>query len=514
MVATPAETHGPGLSRRVAAEAPILAGLLAILAAFLVGFWPTFAWLASEWSGGAGVMSHGFLVAAISIFLIWRAIDAFSVAERAPAWMVLPALLGLSFIWLLGKVATVVAVQTLVLPLILLAALATAFGPKATRPFVFAIMYFYFAVPAWEYLQFVFQAITVWVVDAALALTGILAHVDGNFVHVPSGTFEIADGCSGLNFILAGLSLAVLYGHLYYRSPGRFLLLTSVMLLAAMIGNWVRVFSIVLIGYNTEMQSSLVSDHLTFGWILFAVLMIPVFFVARRLEDSDGDDDASASRSASPTTDKNQLTAALGLAAAILAMIVGPVWAGAVSTSSADARSVDLQLPTADGQWIGPTSARWDWTPEFAGPDAERLAEYRSVDGFVLSYSNVYLSQQQDRELIYYSNSVSGNWRRVADLDSRTANAAGFEQVAAENYAGSWLIWYRYQIADGFETGGTKAKIRQALSALTGRPVAGAIAFATLCEPDCDTATMLLSDFVADVGNGVRVTSTAGAQVE
>jgi len=35
-----------------------------------------------------------------------------------------------------------------------------------------------------------------------------------NYVHIPSGTFEIAGGCSGLHFFIVALAISALYGEL------------------------------------------------------------------------------------------------------------------------------------------------------------------------------------------------------------------------------------------------------------------------------------------------------------
>ena len=69
MVATHAETHGHEGARGVAADAPVLIGLSLLVCAYLLAYWPTFVWVAGEWSAGAGVMSHGYLVSLISIVL-------------------------------------------------------------------------------------------------------------------------------------------------------------------------------------------------------------------------------------------------------------------------------------------------------------------------------------------------------------------------------------------------------------------------------------------------------------
>ncbi len=505
------ETAGSAEAARTHATIPVALGLACIVMAFVIGFLPSILWMAGEWSASSGALSHGYLVVAISAVLLLRAIPQVAAGELLPAWWLLPVVLGLSVVWLLGYVATVVAVQTMVLPAILLAAVVAAYGLKASRPLVFAILFIYFAVPAWDHLNFIFQAITVFVVGTLIRVTGIPALLYGNFVELSVGTFQIAGGCSGLSFVIAGLSLAVLYAHLYYTRLRQKILLLMLTLLMAMLGNWIRVYTIILIGYRTRMQSSMVDDHLTFGWILFGVLLVPVFFVARRLEDIEPAGTIKPDiRTKNAGINKPAWT---GVGAAVVAMLAGPIWANTVSQSRVAANSLELQLPPGSGDWQGPQQSRWDWAPEFAGATVERTVQYGSDGKIVLVYANLYLSQEQDKELVFVLNSLSGSWRE-ARPDNRvsgtvtSANGLEFRQLAARNYAGNWLIWYRYQVGGRYETNDVQAKIAQAWETLKGRPEAGIIAFAAPCAKSCDDAAAVLHDFVEEFGHTIQVNSS------
>src|SRR5690606_37908570 len=50
--------------------------------------------------------------------------------------------------------------------------------------------------------------------------------------------------------------------------------------LLALLTNWLRIFLLVVIGYQTEMKSSLMEDHEFFGWVLFALVMLPAIYYA------------------------------------------------------------------------------------------------------------------------------------------------------------------------------------------------------------------------------------------
>jgi len=466
--------------------------------------------MAGEWSGSGGVLSHGYLVAAISAWLLARSLHNFVATTVSPAWWCLAVVLGLSLTWLLAVVANVAALQSVVLPVLLLAATVTAFGVQSSRTIAFPILYFSFALPAWEHLQFIFQAITVRIVHLLILIADIPVYVEGNYVFLSVGTFEIAGGCSGLSFILAGLSLAVLYGHLYYSTWKQKIILIAATVLVAMIGNWIRVFAIICIGYVSEMQSPIIGDHLTYGWILFSILMIPLAFFARWLEIGSFADQAvppNATKFAASTEPTR--FSLVALLATMLTLAVGPVWALAVVPSDSDRMSVSLLLPDAPQGWVGPSRTVWEWRPEFVGASAERLAEYRSETATVLAYENIYLTQEQGKELIFLFNDIKGNWSLDRDVQMSTlvnAGSAGkFRQLNTRDLNGSWLIWYRYSINGRAVTNDLQGKFMQAIAVLRGSPEAGIIAFASMCKPSCEETQVIMAEFVGALGDGATV---------
>jgi len=483
-------------------------GLLATISIFLVMYWPSIAWVTGEWSDSSGVVSHGYLIAVISGYLLLRALNAFAIAPMSPLSWLLPIVVGLSVIWLLAYVANVAAVQTAVLPIILLLTIAAAFGVSAGRTTAFAILYLYFGLPALNHLQFIFQAITTNVVHVLIRITGLPAYIEENFVFLPVGTFEIAAGCAGLAFILAALSLAVLYGHLHYNTFRQAAILIAISLAVAMLGNWIRVFTIVSIGHFSAMQSPLVDNHLTFGWFMFAVLMVPVFFVARRLESREPQQSNDGSVGRNPTRYHSKISLS-GLFVAIAALCVGPVWNALAVPAHVESDRVTLALPDEVAGWTGPLPTAWDWQPRYSGVTAENMVEYRSSGVTVLAYTNVYLRQQQGSELVFFDNDIAGSWRsdRPTSGDGVvTVNSAGdFRQVIVQSAYGSWLIWYRYEVGGTYATSDMRAKIVQAFSTLRGKPEAGVVAYAILCQMSCEIAETLLANFVAAMG--ARATS-------
>src|SRR5262249_20634373 len=138
------------------------------------------------------------------------------------------------------------------------------------RRAAFPLAFLYFALPLWDYLNPLVHAATVHAVRLMLRLVGVPAFFSGDTVSIPAGTFAIEDGCSGLHFVIVALAIAALVGEMRqdgWRLRVRWL---ATALVLAMITNWIRVFSIILLGHFTLMQNYIVRvSHYWYGWALF-----------------------------------------------------------------------------------------------------------------------------------------------------------------------------------------------------------------------------------------------------
>jgi exosortase A len=304
----------------------------ALVAATALLYWPSIASLWRRWAPDPSY-SHGWLIFAISAWLVWREAQAGRLADGRPSILGVVALLGLGAAWLLAMAGSIGIVQWLLLPALLFAAAFALYGWTALRRLWFPLGFTLFAIPMWNWLGPLLQDITVDVVGQALMVLRIPALLDGHRVHLPAGSFEIVEGCSGMHFFLVSGTLACLYGWLWYRRPMRTLALLGIALAVAMVANWLRVFFVIYAGHKTGMQHFLVQvDHYYFGWVMYMVMMAPVFFLARRLEPQEADADAAPLHAAADHAAAAPVAAGSGNAAwrpyagaALAALAVGPL---------------------------------------------------------------------------------------------------------------------------------------------------------------------------------------------
>lgn len=255
-----------------------LTGLLAVLIIF---FHSTATALLSRWLKFDQSLSHGLPTAGIFIFLLWRITAKPSAQDSSRTnWLLSIALGLLSIGWyFFESINLQLASAGLLLGLFTLY-IASSFSLATARQLLPLIVMFLFAIPLWGELTDSLVELSSIVVGRLVELVGITAIIEGNNILIPSGIIQIAEGCSGLRYLTISLLLAyivcLLNGYNVRQSSAALAIAT----LLGLLTNWIRIAALVIIGYQTNMQSPLMHDHEMFGWILFAVIILPALYLA------------------------------------------------------------------------------------------------------------------------------------------------------------------------------------------------------------------------------------------
>ena len=195
--------------------------------------------------------------------------------------LLIPCSIAAVFFWR----SDIEVLQLLLLPPVVLFAVLAAFGTAVTRAVAVPIAFLYFAVPAWNVvLTAPMQSLTVWVTRLLTPLAGLPASFQGNLISFQNGiTFEITPACSGVGFLVQGLAIATLLGALEQASLARRLRLLASMIPVALVSNWIRVLTIIELGYSSRMHSTLAtSNHVAFGYFLFVLALVAYVWFATR----------------------------------------------------------------------------------------------------------------------------------------------------------------------------------------------------------------------------------------
>ncbi len=229
-----------------------------------------------------GTYSHAPLIPLISIYLLYFSFtnNSFKFRQRH-SWVAALCLLLAGIFYFISITAQISLGYWLSLLCLLLAAVVFlfCFNINITFPIFFLI----FLLPIWGVLTTPLQQLSIAAVSTIMNMTSVPVYIEEQFVHIPSGTFEIAGGCSGLRYLLVSLAISSLYVFLYIRSAINATALIIFAILGALLTNWLRISALIIIGHETEMTSSLMEDHNNFGWYLYIPFMIALFYLGNKL---------------------------------------------------------------------------------------------------------------------------------------------------------------------------------------------------------------------------------------
>ncbi len=259
---------------------------LAVLFLMTAMFWPTFYSMAEVWERSE-TFAHGYLIFPISAWLIWRMRDELALIQPRPDWRGLILLTAAGAGWLLADAGSVNVVAQFAFIAMLIAAVWTLLGWTFVWAAFFPLMFLFFAVPVGEFLIQPLMGVTADFTVSMLQATGIPVYREGMFFSIPSGDWSVVEGCSGLRYLIASITLGVLYAYLTYRSWQRRLLFSIAAIIVPVFANSGRAYMIVMIAHLSDMKLALGVDHYIYGWVFFGIVMLLLFWIGSFWREDD-----------------------------------------------------------------------------------------------------------------------------------------------------------------------------------------------------------------------------------
>jgi len=438
---------------------------------FIFTFYETLHSIFLLWTMYGRGYSHGLLLFAISIYLGWEAYKNHA-PNTPPAGISYFALIisfGLCVLWAATNLAGIAIGQQLLLPLILLALIAALFGNHYAKIFIFPISFLYLGLPFWDVSKPLLQGLTVSAVQVMVNASSLTAYVHGNYIQIPSGTFQVAQSCAGMRYMLVALTLTILHSYLSFQA----LLPRSIMILwglgLSLLANWIRVYLIVLIGYKSQMQSSIVTDHDTFGWVVFAVTMAPMFFATNLIARWD------RPASKEPHIVQNKASLPLGTrshfnsTAALLVAAIMLLTTGLSNLPNFYERTATFTYPEEHtGTWHR-SLVRPLWQPAFINASKTVNYSYEESDHQVALHVFYYEKQSEDSELVSDDNQLATSpWHTVATEKMTLAGGEVINRSIIRNGQHRKLVLHWYHIGERRFDTEIKAKLAQVINILTG----------------------------------------------
>ncbi|MDO6824565.1 exosortase/archaeosortase family protein [Marinobacter sp. 1_MG-2023] len=267
--------------RKTLDNLPLSRPYLIVTAIAVLIFYPTWARLAEAWLEFEQVLAHGLATAIIFLGLLLIHPPG-QIDRQAPlkpyhlAGAVL--LIVTTLVWGLLELVRIDTLAYLLLPAGLFATAWALLGFPRTLKFLPYILLLSLSLPIWADVVPALVDLASIVVGTWVGWFGMTALIEGNSITLPYGRLLIADGCSGIRYFAIAILLAMMTSILNdYRWRGWLITLLSAALIG-LVANWVRITILVVVAYETDMQSEIIADHETMGWMVFGAFILPALY--------------------------------------------------------------------------------------------------------------------------------------------------------------------------------------------------------------------------------------------
>jgi exosortase A len=510
--------EGIGRGWRLAFPAVILA-ILAILAIYR----QTAESIVEIWARSE-TFAHGYMIVPISVALIWGRRKELSQLVPSPDYLGFVLLGGLGLAWLVASAGQVQVLQQYAMVAMIPAAVIAIAGRRVAWALAFPLAFLLLGVPIGEVLIPPLMDWTANFTVTALKVSGIPVFREGTFFSIPSGNWSVVEGCSGLRYLIASITVGTLYAYLTYQKLWKRMLFVALSVIVPIIANGFRAYMIVMIAHLSDMKLALGVDHLIYGWVFFGLVMLLLFWIGSLWRDDSGPRIGRANDPA-PAPTARPSPAWIGCAAVGAVVLSGawPLYAAQLDRSAA-IEAVQLETPAPARGWSLENTTATDWIPRYQGSATSVFQTYRKGDRVVVLYVGYYPQQRRGAELVTSTNvmvvqkhpvwsNVSESSRKV-DLGNRPLDV---RQTLLRSTPQRLLVWDFLHISGHELTNPYRAKVLLAANKLLGRGDGGAaviVAAPYESEPSnaADTLTEFLRDMLPSIDASLsRVESRAGA---
>ncbi len=424
------------------------------------------------WMGNAAY-NHCFLVIPIVGYLLWdrRAVLRGAVPRPFPAAAL--AALPVGAVWLFADRLGIVEGRQLMAMCMVQLLFLGVLGWPIYRALLGPLLYLFFLVPFGDFITPQLQVFTTRFVVYGLNLLGIPNFADAFTIEIPEGTFEVAQACAGLRFLIAAIAFGCLYSLLIYRSPRRRGVFILISIIVPVIANGFRALGIVTLGHLLGSAQAAATDHVLYGWLFFSIVLL--ILVALGLPFRE--DNLAYFPVRDPGPGPARHSSLLSAAALVGVAMLGPLAALGLDRASAAA------LPTAFTPLPSGTCTQTQFTEQPDPRVAGRLqVQHLSCEGRgVVVRVELFSPRAQPREILKEERRLRDFTSEVGVISPLRLNGLTWRLISSEDpeRTVATLIW----IDNGSSAGGLRMRLRQAWANLSGGNTAP-IVMAVTPDPD------------------------------
>lgn len=488
----------------------------------LIGFvyFPAWLWLFREWSTDKAY-SHGFLVPLVAFYLAWKKKEQFGQIAPKPsmAWGALLLLIGAG-LQLAGRAGAFVQVEAISLLVILPGIVLFVLGWDYLKAIALPLFYLQFMVPWMDDLigriHLPFQLLSAELGACLLKAFGYSVYHDGIFIQLPGVVMEVAEACSGVQFLSSVAAIGLPLVYLTQTNWRRAAVVLTSGVLITIVANSLRVALAGIMGQNFGIDLLHGPSHVFQGWFVAWIGWIGIFlvnwFVGRQPSPSPFRLFESWKRNPPPAIVlPGRRPAFSGTLALVFLFLTG---LGVYSNFFASPRPVILKNPLSSfpgqiGLWRGNDSGWMQSAGFFPSVDAELNRTYEGIaNGPVNLYVGYLGKQDQDARLISFRVGSLYRESRKQAIETGARETIhvihSFPVIGGTRY--EMIFWYI--LPSGEQTGRYWTKFRTIVDSLIyRRNNAAVVILSRPANPSSGTSLQVSEDllsFFRDAGPALR----------
>jgi len=445
--------------------------------------------------------NHCFLVLPLAGALLWtRRETIIKLQPRASPWaLALVPILAVA--WTLAALLEILEAEQLLTVALFEVLLLAVLGRRVFCALLAPLLFLFFLVPFGEFLVPALQRFTADFAVDGLRVFGIPVFANGFTIQIPEGTFEVAEACAGLRFLIASIVFGCFFGTVMYSSPVRRTAFIVLSILVPIIANGVRALGIIVLGHLEGSAMAVETDHILYGWIFFSLVTLLLIIVGMTFADQAVASPATPPPPASPPTKlRIGVVMTLGLAIASL----GPVYLMMIDRASATLPASPLLHPPVTGGWARGGNEPIDWEPTVDAAKQQSIAAYQDDSATVVQLIALFPLPARDSQFTKAAESVINpkGWRtvgvgRTVSQEDGISVPVNTSEIVRQQHRR--LVWLFYVVDDQMTASTLVAKLLQARAAFLGGVHIGAIIAISTEADDLPRARVELARFLGSM---------------
>jgi exosortase len=230
--------------------------------------------------------SHGFLVPAFSLLVLWRDRQRLLNLPLSPSSAGLWIMAGALCMLVVGVLGAELFLSRLSFVPLIASFIVLFWGWKHLRIALFPVLFLVFMIPLpaiiFNQITLPLQTIASKLAATALPFFGVPVLREGNIIKLPAMALEVADACSGIRSLLSLITLAVICGYTIRERPGTWLVLVAAAVPIAIAANCMRIVGAGLLVQYWNPDKAEGFFHTFSGWFMF-LFSVALLFSVRQL---------------------------------------------------------------------------------------------------------------------------------------------------------------------------------------------------------------------------------------